>query len=406
MRVRRSVGLSWQALLTHKVRAILAVCSVSVGVAAVLLTSAIGAGARREVSRRIDGLGTNLLIVRPAQVQPLAARKAIRGTVRTLHFDDYVAIADDRLVAAAAPSLDGGMRVKAGTTATLTTVRGTTPAYRVVRRFQLAAGRFVDEEDDRQARRVAVLGARVRAALFGDANPLGREIRVRGVPFDVIGVLAPKGALADGSDEDNQVVVPFRTALRRILNATWLTAVFVSVTDAGRMMDAERRIRDLVRARHRPLHGSGPDDFEVQNSTKSLAVQRQAVESLTGLTTGLGAIALVVGGFGILGLMLLSVKERTGEIGLRMAVGARPRDVFAQFVFEAILLALAGWGAGFVVGAALAALVALATTWPVGVPTGAVVASAAMALVIGVGFGAWPARRASLIPPIEALLAE
>jgi putative ABC transport system permease protein len=403
MKVRRSIGPSLKALLMHRVRAALAVSSVTAGVAAVLLTSAIGGGAEAQVRRRIESIGANLLVVRPAQVKRFVARKDVKGTVTTLRVGDLDAIAALEPVAKAVPGIEAPVKVKAGAAAMTTKVLGTAPEFPGVRRFQIDRGRFFDAEDDRQARRVAVLGARVAGALF-DGNPLGQPIRIRGIPFDVIGVLAPKGAVT-GGDEDNQVMVPIRTALRRLFNATWLNTIFVSVNDSRSMADAEREISAALRDRHRVGPEEQPD-FEVQNATSFLALQQETAGTLRRLTTGIAAVALIVGGTGILALMLLSVRERTAEIGLRMAVGARPRDILVQFLFEATLLALGGWTAGIVLGGAGATVVALSTTWTIDVPWDALLVSLAMAMTIGLGFGAFPARRASLIPPMQALRTE
>jgi putative ABC transport system permease protein len=403
MRIRRSLGPSLRALFAHRVRATLAVSSVTAGVAAVILTSAIGTGAETDIRRQIERIGANLLVVRPAQVKRLVARKDVRGTVTTLRVEDFEAIAPLQDVAAAVPGIEAPVKVKAGAAAMTTKVLGTAPAFPAVRRFTMQSGRFFDADDDRTARRVAVLGARVADALF-DENPVGQPIRVRGIPFDVIGVLAPKGVVA-GGDEDNQIIVPIRTALRRLFNATWLTSIFVSVADSRALPDAGREIGGILRARHRVAPDEQPD-FEVQNAATFLALQQQTVETLSRLTTGIGAVAMIVGGTGILALMLLSVKERTGEIGLRMAVGAQPRDILVQFLFEATLLALAGWTTGIIIGAAGATLVALSTAWKVDLPREALVVSLGMAMTIGLGFGAFPARRASLIPPIQALRRE
>jgi putative ABC transport system permease protein len=403
MKVRRTIGPSLKALLAHRVRAALAVSSVTAGVAAVLLTSAIGAGAEAEIKRQIESIGANLLVVRPAQVKRVVARKDVKGTVTTLRLEDFDAIAALEPVAEAVPGIEAPVKVKAGASAMNTKVLGTSPAFPDVRRFQIERGRFFGADDDREARRVAVVGARVADAIF-DENPVGQPIRIRGIPFEVIGVLAPKGVVA-GGDEDNQVVVPIRTALRRLFNATWLSTIFVSVDDSGRMAHAERQISAALRERHRVEPEEQPD-FEVQNATTFLALQQETAGALRQLTTGVAAIALVVGGTGILALMLLSVRERTGEIGLRMAVGAQPRDILVQFLFEATLLALGGWTVGIVLGGAGATVVALSTTWRIGVPWDALVVSLGMAMTIGLGFGAFPARRASLIPPIQALRTE
>lgn len=404
MRIGRSLGSSLRALLAHRMRVTLALSSVAMGVAGVLLTSAIGQGAQDEVLRSIEALGPNLLIVRPAPVKRLVARKAVRGLMTSLETADSEAIAELALVRSTVPATEGSLRVKAGNSAMVTTVLGTTPAFPGVRSFRVRDGRFFDADDDRSARRVAVLGARVEATLFAEENPIGRWLRIRGVPFEVIGVLEAKGVLADGTDEDNQVIIPLRTALRRVFNTTWLSTVFVSVRDPGQMQAAEAEIGALLRERHR-LDGK-PDDFAIQNKASLLAAQKETAESLTLLTSGLAAIALLVGGAGILALMLLSVKERTGEIGLRRAVGARPRDILLQFLTEATVLALGGWVVGVAAGALGAGAVAFTTEWKVGLPLEALLASLAMASVTGLGFGAFPARKAARMEPIQALSAE
>jgi putative ABC transport system permease protein len=442
MNLRRRIGPSWRALFAHKLRAVLALSSVSVGVAAIVLTGAISAGAQREILQRMETMGTNLLVVRPAPVRRLVARTAIRGVFTTLDLDDYEAILTRPLVAQAAPGVDGAATVKRGTRPMITTVRGTSPAFPSVRRFRLRAGRFFDEADDRVGSRVAVLASRVADTLFPSESAVGHEIRIRGVPFDVIGVLESKGVLADGSDEDNQVLVPITTARRRIFNVTWLSTIFVSVDDPANMDAAAADIRRLLRTRHRPIpgseltralpasrdatlgargldsHGGGDapsgedarealsDDFAIQNMRRVNAIQAEMADFLGRLTMGLAAITLIVGGTGILGLMLMSVKERTGEIGLRIAVGATPTDILAQFLFESTLLAGGGWLAGLAVGALGATAVALGTEWRVALPIGPLLASCGMVIVIGLGFGAVPARKASRLPPIEALLTE
>jgi putative ABC transport system permease protein len=402
MKIRRSVGLSLRALFAHKLRAMLALSSVAIGVAALVLTSAIGAGAQKEVSRSLENMGTNLLVVRPARVKKLTARKSIRGAVTTLRVEDYEALRELDPVATAAPTAERAMRVKAGTAVVTTNVVGTTADFPIVRRLSVGAGSFFD--DDPSVPRVAVLGTRVSQALFAGEEAVGREIRIGTVPFEVIGVLREKGVLADGTDEDNQILVPIRTVLRRVLNTRWLSGVFVSVRDPRRMQDAEVEIGKVLRARHRTGTAERADDFEIQNTAKTIAAQKRAVDSFELLTGWLTTIALVVGGSGILALMFLSVRERTSEIGLRVAVGARPRDIVLQFLLEATFLALGGWLIGLVVGGVGVGLVMLGTKWTVGVPVVALLTSLAMVLFIGIGFGAFPARRASLVPPIEALL--
>jgi len=401
MRLRRTAVLSARAILAHRLRAALAVGSVTVGVAAVTLTGALSAGARREVADRLEQVGTNLLIVRPAQVRLTAAHPAIRGTVTTLTLDDCHIVAGLDDVALAAPGAERVVRIKAGNAAIRASVLGTTQSFPRIRNAKVSRGRFFTADEERRAARVAVVGARIAESLFGDGPAIGETITVGRIPFEVIGVLAAKGVAADGSDQDGQILMPIRTALRRVLNVSWLNAVFVRVVDADRMDAAVARIARELDARHR-----WTNDVDVQNTSRLFAFQQQAAASLDLLTTALAALAMAIGAGGVVALMFLSVKERTSEIGLRIAVGAMPRDILIQFLGEATALALVGWAAGVAIGSAAAAFVTLATGWRVAIPTPALLLSFAMALATGPVFGVLPARKAARVPPIRALLSE
>jgi putative ABC transport system permease protein len=324
--------------------------------------------------------------------------------VTTLRLGDYRAIAALPIAGEAAPGTDAGLRLSAGSGSVQGSVLGTTSALARLRNLRLQSGRFLDEDDDGASRRVAVLGARIASTLFPGGTAVGRDVRLRGQPFEVIGVLEPKGIQPDGSDQDGSVYIPIQTALRRVFNTTWLTSVFVSVEDRGRMSDAGSAVRELLRERHRVAEGA-PEDFAVQDQVKLLAMQQAAVEGLTLLTAGLSGVSMLVGGTGILALMFLSVRERTAEIGLRMAVGARRVDVLVQFLGEATLLAVGGWAAGAVVALLGGIALALGTDWKVAFPSGALLASFLMALVTGLAAGALPARGASRLPPVRALAA-
>lgn len=397
---------SVRALFAHKLRTSFALLSVAAGVGAVVLIGAVGKGAEVQILSQTAKLGSNLLAVRPSQVNATAGRKELSGLVTTLDMGDYEAITGLPLVAEAAPGSEAAMTVRVGDGSMTAMVLGTTPNYLEIGSFQLREGRFLDADDNRAALRVAVLGARIDQMLFGEDDPIGRDIRIQGDSFEVIGVLSAKGILADGSDEDNLVLIPVRTALRRVFNVTWLNPVFVSVRRPQDMDTAQAQIGNLLRIRHRLRQLGKPDDFSMQNPAKTLAMQKQAADSLSLLSDGLAGGSLVVGGVGILAIMLMSVKERTGEIGLRMAVGARPRDILMQFLLEATLLSLGGWLVGMVFGAAGGTAIAFGTSWKIAAPGNAILASLAMALITGLGFGAYPARRASLLPPIQALRVE
>jgi putative ABC transport system permease protein len=406
MKVLRGLGISARALFAHKLRTVLALASIAVSVAAVVVVSAIGTGATNEILRETAKMGANLLVVRPAQVKNFAARKQIRGVVTTLTEPDYEAIHRLGDVSAAVPGLENSLKAKAGNRTLTVRVLGTTELYLNVCRFQIERGRFLDDKDNENARRVAVLGARVENELFPKGDAIDQELRIRGVPFEVIGVLKAKGIQADGSDQDDQVLIPIQTAQRRVFNLTWLNPIFVSVRDPSRMNAAENGIVQILRVRHRLEPGGKPDDFSIQNKTRTLAAQQKIADSLTTLGLGLAGISLIVGGVGILALMLMSVRERTSEIGLRMAVGARPADILVQFLAEATMLALGGWLAGFIAGLLGAAIVVLAAHWKVAVSLSMLLASLGIVVIAGIGFGTYPARKASLIPPIRALQVE
>ena len=400
MRLGRALSVSWRALTAHRLRTALALTSVSAGVTAVVLIGAIAAGAARSIDRQIQSMGANLLVVRPAEMKRFVGRKEVSGLATTLTPDDYEMVAALPGVARAAPGIDANAKVKGGNVTTPALVVGTTPAFTEVRRFTVRSGRFFDADDDRHARRVAVLGARVAEALF-EGEGTGRQLRIRGVPFDIVGVLAAKGVLADG-DEDNRVLVPMRTGLRRVLNVAWLTAIYISVRDPADVTAVEARIDTALGARHRPM-ADGRPDFEVQDATRYFTLQRRMSRSLQSLGVGIGGVALLLGGTGIMAVMLMSVKERTGEIGLRVAVGARPRDIVNQFLMESTALSLGGWIGGMLAAGLGALGLGLGTTLALAPPSAAIGGSFLMAIVVGLLFGAWPAHRASIIPPIRAL---
>ena len=384
----------------------LALASIAVSVSAVVGISAIGTGAKLEILQQTENMGTNLLVVRPVQVKNTAARKQARGVVPTLTEEDEEAIHGMAGVMTAVPGQESSLTVKVENRSMPVRVLGTTAPYLDVCRFRIARGRFLDEDDNGQARRVAVLGARVDRELFPGGDAVGQDVRIRGVPFEVIGVLQAKGIQTDGSDQDNQVVIPIHTALRRVFNLTWLNPIFVSVRNERQMSATEIGIAQLLRSRHRLDTSGKPDDFSIQNKTKALETQERIADTLTTLGMGLAGISLVVGGIGILALMLMSVNERTSEIGLRMAIGARPRDILMQFIAEATLLALGGWLAGLVTGAAGAVAVAFFAKWKIAFSPATLLMSLATVVMAGVGFGTYPARKASLIRPIRALQVE
>jgi len=403
MKILSALRVSVRGLFAHKVRTALAVSSVAAGVVAVVVIGAIGEGAKQEVLRQTESVGTNVLVIRPGQVAHSAARQKVRGVVSSLRMDDYLAITQLPQVVAAAPGIENVLSVKADNRAMSAAVLGTTSPYIDISRFHLRQGRLLTPEDDLSVARIAVIGPGVNDILFPQENAVGKQIRIRGVLFEVIGVLESKGVLPDGTNEDDKIIIPIQTAQRRVYNSMWLNPIYVSVRDLNEMDETTTEITQLLRDRHRLAQRAKPDDFAIQDKTKMLAVRKRLSESLTLLATGLAGVSLVVGGAGILALMLMSVKERTTEIGLRIAIGAKPRDILLQFLLEAASIAAGGWMVGMVLGTVVALIIASTTNWKTSVSPELVLSTLAVVAGSGLGFGAYPARKASLMPPIQAL---
>lgn len=391
-------------LRTHRLRSALALGGVAVGVAAVIATQGLGRGAAREMERAVASTGTRLLVVKPLPVQRLVGRRAIQGFATTLRMEDADAAAALPAVEQVAPALEGTTRVKLGGTAMRTTVRGSPRCFGEVRNFQLESGRLFLDEEEATAQRVAILGARVATELANGTGLLGQELRIRGLPFTIVGVLAPRGSSADGADQDNYVWIPLLTAQRRVFNVPWLSNLYLTVRKTATLARAEADVARAVAARHAAGRENHPPDFSVQNTTQTRSFQQQMTDSLTRYGTALGAIALLIGAFGVAALMMVSVRERRTEIGLRIAVGAQPREVLLQFLTESVLLNIAGWTAGCAAGVLVAGVTALSTRWGFQLPWDAFLASLVSSLTVGIAFGTLPAIQAAKITPIEALL--
>jgi len=408
MRLGRNLILSVKAILRHRVRTALGLSGVAVGVAAVLVMTAVGEGAEEQVVSEIEALGRNLLVVSAGDAPRVPWRQRTTPRVTTLTMNDADAIlAQASEVSLAVPAQDRFLRAEYGTISTMTKVTGTTPAYEEVRDFRTVQGRFFHEDENQTSARVAVLGSRVRDLLFPDEDPVGKTIRLGRIPFVVIGVLESKGATVDGlSEEDNQVLIPIRTAMRRVFNLDFIKTIYVQVGDGGRMEAAEAQIADILRTRHRIEERSWEDDFAIQNQRVVLEARLETQASFRRMILGLGGVALFVGGVGILSIMLLSVRERRNEIGLRIAVGARKRDILTQFLVEALLLGTVGGAVGLVLGLGVARIVGVTTQWQTSINETALLVGLFSTLFVTVAFGGVPAQRAAALDPIEALRAE
>jgi len=380
----------------------------AVGVGAVLVLTAVGEGSEREILQEIDALGKNLLLVSTAEAPRVPWRRRTLAKVNTMVLEDAEAVLNGSPdVALVVPEQNQGRRLKYGTMSTVATVRGTTVDFEEVRDFRTVAGRYFTRDEDRNSARVAVLGDRVREILFPDEDPIGKTLLVGKTSFEVIGVLEKKGTTIDGlSEEDNQVVIPIHTALRRVFNVDYINMLFVRVRDRERMDAAREQIGDVLRTRHRTLERGLVDDFVVRSQQVILEARLETIASFRRLILALGAVAVIVGGVGILSIMLLTVRERRNEVGLRVAVGARRRDILIQFLVESLLLGAAGGALGVFSAILIAWVVGRSTEWHTVMNGTALAVGLISSLGIGVLFGVYPAQRAAALDPIEALRAE
>jgi len=398
---------AWHALVTHRMRSFLTMLGMVIGVAAVILMLAIGQGAQAMVRSSIESMGSNLFIIMSGATTAGGARVA-GGMAPTLTFSDADAIRGLDDIVAAAPVSPGTVQLIYGGLNWNTSVFGTTPDYAVVRNWPMASGGFFSEADVRSGARVAVIGAVVARELFGDEDPIGKIIRIRQAPFEVIGVLAAKGQSLDGRDQDDTVIVPITSAQQKIFSSSMRNRarmVMAQAVSDKRMEAAESGINELLRNRHR-IGAGQEDDFTVRNLTALAETAASTTRIMSLLLGAIAAISLVVGGIGIMNIMLVSVTERTREIGIRMAIGARRRDVLWQFLIEALTLSLIGCAIGLALGIGGAWLVGNLAGLPVAVTPASILMAVGVSFLIGVFFGFYPARSAAALDPIEALRAQ
>ncbi|HLJ61148.1 MAG TPA: ABC transporter permease [bacterium] len=402
MSLSNLLRIAWQALRRNITRSILTMLGIIIGVGAVITSMAIGAGAQAAVLAQIESLGANLLVVIPGAITTGGVNLG-SGSRTTLTLPDVTAIAQTvPEVAGAAPYSQTSAQVVAGGTNWYTVVGGTTPSYTTVRSWAVAQGRFFAQADVDQATKVAVLGATVAQNLFPSGGAVGATVVVKNVPFKVVGVLAAKGQSGFGRDQDDVVMVPMTTLQARLTGQTWVNNIFVSATTPEAVplvVDATER---LLRLRHH-LTVSQPDDFSVRNIADIQQVRIATSQTQALLLAGIAVVSLVVGGIGIMNIMLVSVTERTREIGLRMAVGARGRDILLQFLVEALTLACVGGLIGIGMGLLTAQGTSVLGHWPVLVSGFSIVLGFVSSLVVGVVFGFYPAQRAAALDPIVAL---
>ncbi len=391
-----------RSLARNKMRSGLTMLGIVIGVAAVIATVALGQGAGGQMQSTVASLGSNMLMVFPGSVNRGGLQVGMGQTKSLVSADEAAILENVPDVVAVAGGVQTSTQVVWKSNNWYTQVLGTDPSYFQVRAWPIAQGVSFDSEDLEKASNVAVIGETVRRKLFGVVNPVGQVIRIKNLPFRVIGVLTAKGSSGFGQDQDDLVIVPLTTAQRKIMGITWLNWVYVSAASPGVSDSVQAAITGLLRARHSIQPGS-EDDFSVRSMAEFASTLKQISTTLTLLLGSVASVALLVGGIGIMNIMLVSVTERTREIGIRIAIGATEADVQLQFLIEAIMLSLIGGILGIIAGELASWLVDELLSWSFSVSFSAVSLAVVFSMTIGVAFGYYPARRASRLNPIEAL---
>ncbi|WP_457089777.1 ABC transporter permease [Microvirga sp. P5_D2] len=410
MRLMEAIRSALSAIMANALRSLLTMLGIVIGVAAVIAMVAIGSGARNLVDQQIRSLGANLAIVTPGNVTQGGARLGA-GAASSLTDEDAHAIRTEvDGVVAAAPFVQGSTQVVAGGSNWGTRIYGIDLDWFSAREWDVATGRGFDPEEIRRGDIVILLGQTVARNLFGEDDPIDQVVRVRNVPFRVIGVMAPKGQSAFGQDQDDVVFVPLDAGRRRVIGRNYakdgsVGSIFVKFANEEDIEPGIETMNQLLRQRHR-ITGEQEDDFSIRNLTEIANTASASANTLSMLLAAVAAVSLLVGGIGIMNIMLVSVTERTREIGLRLAVGARPRDILSQFLIEATTLSTIGGAIGIALGAGTAYAVAQLAGWPSLVSTNAIIIAVGFSALVGIFFGFYPAQRAAKLDPIEALRRE
>jgi putative ABC transport system permease protein len=391
--------------MVNKMRSALTMLGIIIGVGAVIAMVAVGSGAKKRIAEQIASMGSNLLIVMSGSSTSGGMRFG-SGTVPTLTADDAKAIqAEIAGVKYVAPNLSGGAQVVFGNQNWSTMINGTTPEVLEIRDWSLSSGRPFTQQDVDGAAKVCLLGKTVAENLFGGTDPTGQIVRIKNAPFTVLGVLSPKGQTTWGQDQDDIIFVPLKTAQKRLFGMQFpgmVRQIAIQAREPELMKDVESQINDLLRQRHR-IQPAQDNDFTVRNLTEVMSSQEQSANVMRYLLLAIASISLIVGGIGIMNIMLVSVTERTREIGIRIAVGAKGMDILLQFLIESLVLSLIGGIMGIGVGVVGTVVLAAFTQWPTLFSTQAILWAFCFSGSVGVFFGFYPARKASMLNPIEAL---
>jgi putative ABC transport system permease protein len=397
--------ISFRALKVNKMRSALTMLGIIIGVGAVIAMLAVGTGASKKISDQISSMGSNLLMILPGSTTAGGVRMGA-GTQPTLTMGDAEAIQKEcPSVAYVAPVHNGVGQVVYGHQNWSTGVVGTTPSMLIVRDWTLSSGRAFTDQDVKNATKVCLLGQTVVDNLFGDMDPIGQFIRIKNLPFTVIGVLAPKGQSAQGQDQDDTILVPVATAQKKLFGTSFagmVRTIMVKAKSTEDLAPAEKQINELLKQRHH-IGPKQDNDFTVRNLTQIMQTAEQSTKVMTLLLGAIASVSLLVGGIGIMNIMLVSVTERTREIGIRMAIGAKTWDIRLQFIIEALTLSLIGGIVGIIVGVSGSELISMFAGWSTIISPFAIVLAFGFSGLVGIFFGFYPAYKASLLDPIEAL---
>ena len=401
----RTLKTSLDSLLRHRMRTLLTTLGISIGIAAVICTVALGAGSAAEVERQLDNIGDNFIWIEAGSFNASGVRTGFGGA-RTLVPDDALAVAAEvPEIALCSPQLDGREQIIVGNENWNTRYVGVSPELFAIRNWKLLAGSYFTDFDVTRENRVLLLGQVVSERLFGEANPVGQTIRMGRIPFQVLGVLEAKGTSSGGVDRDDVAFLPYTTAQRYLYNRKWIDDIYCSVTDPDLMARAEFQASSLLRIRHGIEEGAD-DDFGIRRPEEWISLRAEASETMALMLIAIASVSLVVGGVGIMNIMLVSVTERTHEIGLRLAVGARMGDIRFQFLTEAAMLGVLGGIIGLALGWGGTAVITQQLGWVMVISREAIAAAVATAIGASLLFGYYPAHRASSLDPIDALRSE
>jgi putative ABC transport system permease protein len=402
MKARVLTKVAAQSILKNKMRTLLTMLGVIIGVGAVIVMVAIGEGAKSRIAEQVASLGTHMIVVTPGAVR-LSGVSQGGATGNALTLDDVALLEREAaLLSAVSPVVVTRSQVIGGEGNWRTMIHGVATSYPVIRNWALESGSFFTSSDVRTMRKSAILGKTVADNLFPGAEPVGQQIQIRRVPFEIVGVLARKGQTPDGIDQDDVILAPYTTVETRLSRRTWIPQILASTYSQDDIPEAQSEIRQLLRESHELPEGTD-DDFVIRNQSDIAQAAASTTEVMTVLLAAIASISLLVGGIGIMNIMLVSVTERTREIGLRMAIGARGSDVLKQFLVESMVVATIGGFIGVLLGYGVALLLGRIAGWAIAVSPGTTLLALGFASVVGVFFGIYPARQAASLNPIEAL---